>query len=137
MLLLGGVGIYYGLWIIGLDPEFSVPLAMEYCQERSWVHPDTTPFYSLMRSTGALLGMGVVAYLVGDKVTGIERGWTKGRFGVNLRLFGLIFSLVVIVFLHSKYVPSFAESGDVVFYSVAVFKAALIPCVTLPPSMCI
>lgn len=132
------MGIYYFLQIIGLDPEFSVPLALEYCQERSWVHPDTTPFYSLMRSTGALLGMGVVAYLVGDKVTGVERGWTKReRFGMNLRVFGLIFSLAVVVFLHSKYVPSFVESGDVVFYSVAVFKAALIPCITFLPSMCI
>lgn len=133
VLLLSGVGIYYGLQMVGLDPEFSVPLAMEYCQERSWVHPDTTPFYSLMRSTGALLGMGVVAYLVGDKVTEIERGWTKRRISVSLRLFGLIFSLVVVAFLHSKYIPSFVASGDGVFYSVAVFKAALIPCVTFLP----
>ena len=66
--------------------------------------------------------MGVVAYLVGDKVTRVERGWTKReRFGVNLRLFGLIFSLVMVAFLHSKYIPSFIESGDIVFYSVAVF----------------
>jgi hypothetical protein len=140
VLLFSGVGIYYGLKTVGLDPEFSVPLAMEYCQERSWVHPDTTPFYSLMRSTGALLGMAVMAHLVGDKVAEIERGWTtERRVGMSprLKVLGLIFSLVVVAFLHSKYVPSFVESGDVIFYSVAVLKAAFIPCVTFLPCMCI
>ena len=144
VLLLSGVGIYYGLKVVGLDPEFSVPLAVKYCQERSWVHPDTTPFYSLMRSTGALLGMAVMAYLVGDKMVEIERGWTTERLqrvGVSpilIKFFGLIFSLVVVFFLHSKYaVPSFIESGDIVFYSVALFKAASIPCVTFLPCMCI
>ena len=141
VLLLSGVGIYYGLKVVGLDPEFSVPLAVKYCQERSWVHPDTTPFYSLMRSTGVLLGMAVMAYLVGDKMVEIERGWTTERLrrvGVSPKFFGLIFSLVVVFFLHSKYaVPSFIESGDIVFYSVALFKAASIPCVTFLPCMCI
>ena len=143
VLLLSGVGIYYGLKVVGLDPEFSVPLAVEYCQERSWVHPDTTPFYSLMRSTGALLGMAVMAYLVGDKMIEIERaGWTTHRLqraGVSpilTKFFGLIFSLVVVFFLHSKYaVPSFIDSGDIAFYSVALFKATFIPCVTFLPCM--
>ena len=143
VLLLSGVGLYYGLKVVGLDPEFSVPLAIEYCQERSWVHPDTTPFYSLMRSTGALLGMAVMAYLVGNKMAEIERGWTIERLWrvsvspILIKLFGLVFSLVVVAFLHSKYVPSFVESGDIVFYSVAVFKAASIPFVTVFPCMCI
>ena len=126
--------MYYCLQMVGLDPEFSVPLAMEYCQKRSWVHLDTTPFYSgLMRqSTGALLGMGVDVSLVGDKVVKVERHWTRRRVSVNT--IGLIFSLIVVTFLHSKYIPSFVGSGsDIIFYSVAVFKTALIPCVTLLP----
>ena len=134
VLLLSGVGIYYCLQMVGLDPEFSVPLAMKYCQERSWVHPDTTPFYSLMRSTGALLGMGVVVSLVGDKLVKVERQWTRRRVGVNI--IGLILSLVMVTFLHSMYIPSFVESGGVVFYSVAVFKAALVPCFSFLPCMC-
>lgn len=141
VLLVSGVGIYHGLQGVGLDPKFSVPLAMEYCQERSWVHPDTTPFYSLMRSSGALLGMGVVAYLVGDRMTAIERGWPwtkRGGADVKRRLSGLVCSLVVVAILHSKCVPSFVESGSVVFYSVALFRAALIPCITfLPCSICV
>ena len=131
--LLSGVGIYYGLQIIGLDPEFSVPLAMAYCQERSWVHLDTTPFYSLMRSTGALLGMGAVVLLVGDRLMKAERQWRSRRVGMNI--LGLMLSLVVIILLHSKYIPSFVENGEVVFYSVAVFKVGLIPCVTLLPCL--
>lgn len=132
-LLFSGVSIYYCLQMVGLDPEFSVPLAMEYCQERSWVHPDTTPFYSLMRSTGALLGMGAVALLVGEKMMKIERECSRN---VNLKVIRIAFSLVMVALLHSKYImPSFVDSSGIVFYSVAMFKAALIPCVTF--LMCI
>ena len=131
VLLLSGVGIYHCLQMVGLDPEFSVPLAMEYYQERSWVHPDTTPFYSLMRSTGALLGMGVIASLVGNKMVEIERQWESRRVSVNV--LGLISSLIVIAFIHS-YIPSFV--GGIMFYSVALLKAVLISCVTFLPCTC-
>ena len=134
VLLLSGVGIYYGLQMVGLDPEFSVPLAMEYCQERSWVHLDTTPFYSLMRSTGALLGMGVVASLAGDKIVKIEGQWRNRRVGV--KFLGTASSLIVIAFIHS-YIPSFGvgDGAVILFYSVALFKTALISCVTF--SVCV
>ena len=125
-LLLGGLGIYHALRLTGLDPEFSVALATRYCKERSWVHPDTTPFYSLMRSTGTLLGMALVALLAANR--GIcER--LQRRRGLRGKMLGLTFSLIVVFLLHSKYVPSFAESGTVVFYVAAVLKAAMIPCV--------
>lgn len=130
LLLLGGVCIYYGLFMIGLDPNFSVALATKYCKERLWVHPDTTPFYSLMRSSGALLGMGVVASLASCRVhlMNIERQWTRKPWIIVTKIPGLIFSLFVVTLLHSKYTPSFAQSGDVVFYAVAFLKASMIPC---------
>ena len=125
-LLLGGLGIYYGLLVVGLDPEFSVALATKYCKERSWVHPDTTPFYSLMRSTGAVLGMSLVAKLTAGRGTTGDRLRGRGRID-GRTLTGLIFSLLLIFLVHSKYVPSFAESGHVIFYAAAVAKAATIP----------
>ena len=122
--------------IAGLDPEFSVALATKYCQERSWVHPDTTPFYSLIRSTGALLGMGVVSLLAERKLAMFERLWSRN--GVNMkRVIGLTLSLLVVSLVHSKYTPSFAHSGDVIFYTVAVIKAAIIPFVPFVVLVCL
>ena len=132
LLLLGGVCIYYGLIMIGLDPNFSVALATKFCQERLWVHPDTTPFYSLMRSSGALLGMGVVASLASGKwvhLVNIERQWTRKPQRIGTKISGLIFSLFVVTLLHSKYTPSLAQSGDVVLYAEAFLKTSMIPCV--------
>ena len=129
-LLFGGIAIYYGMIIAGLDPEFSVALATKYCQERSWVHPDTTPFYSLMRSTGALLGMGVVSLLAERKLVMFERLWSRNGVTDMKRVIGLTLSLLVVSLVHSKYTPSFAHSGDVIFYTVAIIKAAIIPFVT-------
>ena len=119
--------MYYGLFMIGLDPNFSVALATKYCQEWSWVHPDTTPFFSLMRSSGSVLGMGVVASLAAGKWVNLEKQWTKKR--IVAKIPGLVFSLFVVTVLHSNYTPSFAQSGDVVFYAVAFLKASVVPCV--------
>ena len=125
-LLIGGLAIYYGMVIIGLDPEFSIALATEYCQKKSWVHPDTTPFYSLMRSTGVLLGMGVASVVAQKKLVYLEKQWSISGIGPK-RCFGLLFSLLTVTLIHSKYMLSFAGSGDVVFYVIALIKAAGIP----------
>ena len=115
--------MYCGLFMIGLDPDFSVALATKYCQEWSWVHPDTMPFFSLMRSSGSVLWMGVVASLaVGKRVNllTMEKQWTRKR--IVAKIPGLIFSLFTVTLLHSKYTPSFAQSGDVVFYTLVFSK---------------
>ena len=136
VLLTSGVGLYFCLQFVGLDPEFSVPRAIEYCQERSWVHPDTTPFYSLMRSTGELLGMAMIASSARDSLAKAEKQLIRRRGTMKLitKLVALIFSLPVIAFFHSECVPSFSSS-NFVFYAVALSKAALVPCITLFPHL--
>ncbi|XP_063631549.1 glucose-6-phosphatase 2 [Cydia splendana] len=52
---IGGV-TYAGLKICGIDPQWTVKLALRWCQEPSEIHVTTTPMFSLMQGTAAMLG---------------------------------------------------------------------------------
>lgn len=78
-----------------------------------------------------MLGMSVVALLAGGKWVNVEKQRTRN--GTVGKIAGLIVSLFIVTLLHSKYTPSFALSGDTVFYAVALLKAAMIPCFTFLP----
>jgi glucose-6-phosphatase len=54
------LAVYGGLQVIGLDPDWSVARARRYCAHASWVYVDTTPFYALVRYSGAGLGLACV-----------------------------------------------------------------------------
>ena len=76
--------------------------------------------------------MGVVASLADGKVVNLaefEKEWTRRKPSLNI--LGLIVSLIAITLSHSKCTPSFAGGSDIVFYTVAVIKAALVPCSTV------
>eukprot|EP00041_Stephanoeca_diplocostata_P028306 m.798775 g.798775 ORF g.798775 m.798775 type:complete len:179 (+) comp23352_c0_seq15:916-1452(+) len=44
---------------LGADPSLSLAKAQSACRESSWLHVDTTPFFVLFRSAGAIVGLGI------------------------------------------------------------------------------
>lgn len=50
---------YFSLNLFGLDADWSVKKAFEYCQQPEWIHLSTSPLFTLMRYTGFLLGFGL------------------------------------------------------------------------------
>uniref|UniRef100_A0A8C7CHS1 Glucose-6-phosphatase n=1 Tax=Oncorhynchus kisutch TaxID=8019 RepID=A0A8C7CHS1_ONCKI len=58
-LLSFAVGLYLVLRGLGVDLLWTLDKAQRWCQRPQWVHIDTTPFASLLRNTGTLLGLGL------------------------------------------------------------------------------
>lgn len=61
-LLLGTILFHVALQQIGVDFSWSIPVAKKWCSRAEWIRLDTTPFSSLTRDCGALLGLGLVQY---------------------------------------------------------------------------
>lgn len=58
-MLFTALGAYTCLRAIGMDPSWTIPLAIKWCSKRSWVHLTTNPFYSMWRYVGSLIGVGL------------------------------------------------------------------------------
>ena len=131
LLLVNGLLFYRFLLFLNFDPAFSVSLAYQHCQERSWVHLSSTPFFSLVRSSGAVLGMSLVAKLRPGLVSECSLGMGSrmsalGVVGVGIALLGYVdlgFSLF--------------GSHLLWFYVQELVKSALVPLVTVSPLWCL
>ncbi|XP_077171767.1 glucose-6-phosphatase catalytic subunit 1-like [Paroedura picta] len=53
------LGFYLLLKVLGVDLLWTLEKADKWCERAEWVHLDTTPFASLLRNLGVLLGLGV------------------------------------------------------------------------------
>ncbi|KRX40032.1 Glucose-6-phosphatase 2, partial [Trichinella sp. T9] len=51
--------VYVFMILLGVEPDWSVKMAMKWCQNREWVHLNTTPLNALFRDTGAIIGLGL------------------------------------------------------------------------------
>ncbi|XP_071497926.1 glucose-6-phosphatase 3-like [Diadema antillarum] len=51
---------YYVLSYAGLNPDWSMKLALKRCVFREWVHMDTSPFYAISRDVGAFFFAGMM-----------------------------------------------------------------------------
>ncbi len=116
-LLLVGVAIYLIWTWLGFDPSFSVEKAIRACRNPSWIHLDTTPFYSLVRSMGSLLGLGVVAW-------GCEASWNADSAPMRSRVPGLALTFALIAGLSYVPVPT---ASSVLFYALSLVKCSLFP----------
>jgi glucose-6-phosphatase len=58
-ILASAVGTYWTLLVSGSDPAWSISRAIKWCAKREYIHVDTTPFYSMMRYSGAAFGLGL------------------------------------------------------------------------------
>ncbi|KAG9350201.1 hypothetical protein JZ751_026554 [Albula glossodonta] len=61
-LLLGALLLHYSLEHIGVDLSWSISLAKRWCSQSDWIRMDSTPFSSLTRDCGALLGLGLAQF---------------------------------------------------------------------------
>lgn len=57
--VMSAIGLYLFLLSNGMDPLWTIPLALQYCSHSEYVKIDTQPFYLVMRMTGAALGLGL------------------------------------------------------------------------------
>uniref|UniRef100_A0A8C6WIV0 Glucose-6-phosphatase 3 n=1 Tax=Neogobius melanostomus TaxID=47308 RepID=A0A8C6WIV0_9GOBI len=61
-LLLSTVLFHVALQQIGVDFSWSIAVAKKWCSRAEWIRLDTTPFSSLTRDCGALLGLGLTQH---------------------------------------------------------------------------
>ncbi|KFM63746.1 Glucose-6-phosphatase, partial [Stegodyphus mimosarum] len=57
-MLASALSMYGFLKAIGVNPMWSVDRAIKWCAKPEYVHLDTSPFFSMMRYCGFMLGMG-------------------------------------------------------------------------------
>ncbi|KAK7919262.1 hypothetical protein WMY93_010546 [Mugilogobius chulae] len=58
-LMLSALLFHAALMLIGIDLFWSIALAEKWCSRPEWIRLDTTPFSSMVRDGGALLGLGL------------------------------------------------------------------------------
>ncbi|KAK7789428.1 hypothetical protein R5R35_009589 [Gryllus longicercus] len=51
------ISAYWFQRALGIDPQWSVRLAFKWCEHAEYLHVDTTPLYSLVRDSGAAIGV--------------------------------------------------------------------------------
>ncbi|XP_065178410.1 glucose-6-phosphatase 3-like [Sycon ciliatum] len=112
-----GVGflLYVLLLHLGLDPSTSVRLALKHCSNRDWVHLNTTPFFSLFRMSGSLVGIGVARHY---------KLFSKKFKSVPLRVFC---GIVSVVCAHVVCAVPIATPSPIIFYSISFIRFVLLP----------
>ncbi|XP_068438741.1 glucose-6-phosphatase 3 [Clinocottus analis] len=85
-LLLGTVLLHAGLQWLGIDLSWSIALSKKWCSREEWVRLDSTPFSSLTRDCGALLGLGMAQYW---KPGGWSLPWAPRALSLAISSMGL------------------------------------------------
>ncbi|XP_004633858.1 glucose-6-phosphatase [Octodon degus] len=114
------VGFYLLLGALGVDLLWTLEKARRWCERPEWVHIDTTPFASLLKNLGTLLGLGLALH------SGLYRrgcrGPLRGRLSFRLGCIGA--SLVLLHLFDSLRPPARVE---LVFYVLSFCKSAAVP----------
>ncbi|CAN9508665.1 unnamed protein product [Ophioblennius macclurei] len=122
------VGFYLLLLAAGVDLLWTLDKAQRWCARPEWVHLDSTPFASLLRNLGSLLGLGL----------GLHSplgGATEGRRGAAFRTACVGASLALLQLLDSW---TFSSENHVTFYFWSFGKnavALLIPTAVVPAAL--
>ena len=123
VLLFGAVSSYYAMMLLGIDPMFSIPKALRHCSDSAWINLDTTPFYSLVRSSGSILGLAAASKF-------LPFSWIVSSRSKIDKVLGTLLSIGLIAVLNS--VPVYAGS-NVLFYCISLVKCILLPSLTASP----
>ncbi|XP_063238749.1 glucose-6-phosphatase 2 [Bacillus rossius redtenbacheri] len=123
--LLGALGLclvpvaaYWLQKLLGVDPQWSVRLAFKWCEHPEFLHVNTTPLFSLVRSCGALVGVALCCPLV------FRLRQSGGR---AVRLIGSL--LVAAIF---QYATQLVPTHDAaLFYTVQLILHVAQPCLLL------
>ena len=116
-----GAFLIYFIWTwIGFNPSFSIPLAQKYCLNPNWVHLDSTPFLSVMRSSGSLFGLAICKLI---------QYYTKSSQNHSLQFAHAPIAVIVTVLSLCVWnsIPMGIDISHVVFYTVSFVRYALLP----------
>lgn len=113
------MGFYLLLRVLGVDLLWTLEKARRWCERPEWVHIDTTPFASLLKNLGTLLGLGLALH------SGMYRQSCGSRLhGLPFRLGCIGASLVLLHLLDTWKPPAQVE---LVFYILSFCKSAAVP----------
>ncbi|XP_020391460.2 glucose-6-phosphatase 3 [Rhincodon typus] len=117
-LLLGALGLYWGLHYIGVNVSWTILLATKWCAKPEWIRLDTAPFSSLSRDTGALLGLGLgLSSPVYSRLQAWKMTW-------KLKMICIVLSVLIIEIV--DHVP-LSKHSSILFYVLFYLKNALVP----------
>ena len=122
---------YLCLSFLVYDPSISVTKAQKWCIKPSYIHLDTTPFYAMVRDSGATLGLGISVGIVSSAVRG--GNWRGLRVGVGqLSLLSASFKVVLsILLLQLLEAISLPKSSPLLFYVAGYVRCAFIPIIVI------
>lgn len=114
------LGFYVLLKGLGVDLLWTLEKAKKWCERPEWVHLDTTPFASLFKNLGTLLGLGLALN------SSMYRKSLKGELSKSLpfRFACIVASLVFLHLFDSLKPPSQVE---LIFYVLSFCKSATVP----------
>ncbi|XP_037133536.1 glucose-6-phosphatase a, catalytic subunit, tandem duplicate 1 [Syngnathus acus] len=118
------VGFYLLLKALGVDLLWTIEKAQRWCARAEWVHMDSTPFASLLRNMGSLLGLGLGLHWLPP--LGTSGAFKTGCVVVSLGLLGVLDSW------------TFSSENLVAFYCLSFGKSAvalLIPTALAPRAL--
>uniref|UniRef100_A0A8C8SHU4 Glucose-6-phosphatase 3 n=1 Tax=Pelusios castaneus TaxID=367368 RepID=A0A8C8SHU4_9SAUR len=86
-LVLGAIGLYWGLIALGIDLDWSIRLATKWCLNPEWIRVETRPFASLCRDAASTLGLGLATRSsLYAQVRHEPLGWTQRAAHAGLAL---------------------------------------------------
>ncbi|CAM9288008.1 glucose-6-phosphatase 3-like [Lampetra fluviatilis] len=110
--------MFYGMQFLGFNMNWSVQLAERWCMRREWVRLDTTPLASLMRDSGACLGLGLAAWPGAVPAPGSRRS----RLACTAASLGI---------LHAAEWVRLPGASPAIFYLLCFAKSTLVPIIAM------
>ncbi|XP_011675818.2 glucose-6-phosphatase 3 [Strongylocentrotus purpuratus] len=107
---------YYLISLVGLDPGWSMKLALKRCVYREWVHMDTTLFYAISRDVGAFFFAGMMCSCLTVKYDRV-----RGQFAKKLT--ATLLTVAAAHVIESMYVP---RGYVILFYILGALKYGLV-----------
>ena len=118
------------------DPSISVMKAKKWCIKASYIHLDTTPFYALVRDSGATLGLGIAFTVIRLILKTRENNWRgfqttllTGSLKIPLSLF--VLQLLEVISLPKSHPTLFYSAGFIRYSLISVVVILIVPSIVL------
>lgn len=126
---------YFVLSILVYDPSISVSKAQKWCIKPSYIHLDTTPFYALVRDSGATLGLGIsfaiIAFAFRTRRNNNNYYW-RGLSNIQMQLLSTSLKIPLsILLLQLLEVISLPKTSPLLFYVAGYVRCTIIPVIVI------